>query len=209
VDASRDFDDFPRTREAPRVLSKAGALILTKCQNLSGPELETLRKKLPTDLPIFEAESVVVGLRALEGGDRPNLSSPLGLVSGLAHPQSFEDSVRKLDPSLKIKRRDFPDHHPFSLRDVEGIESWAREEKIPLLLITEKDEVKIKKQVLQLRAGKTQTPRGTSALEGGISGGDDQLEDSRELLWAVLGIETKIRETEIWHKYLKDFLREQ
>jgi tetraacyldisaccharide 4'-kinase len=62
----------------------------------------------------------------------------VGLLAGLANPENFRRSVEQLGARV-IAERYFPDHHPYSPKDLVGLETQA-----PLWLTTEKDAVKIR-----------------------------------------------------------------
>jgi tetraacyldisaccharide 4'-kinase len=89
----------------------------------------------------FAARRRATRLRRLDGGEGGALASlagrEVGLLSGIAVPESFERSVASLGARV-VARRSFPDHHVYRQRDLRGLASEAE-----LWLTTEKDAVKI------------------------------------------------------------------
>lgn len=68
------------------------------------------------------------------------------LFSGLANPLNFEKTVISLDPEY-IERIDFLDHHSFKNKDIELIKKRARDINARYIITTEKDIVKIPKDI--------------------------------------------------------------
>jgi tetraacyldisaccharide 4'-kinase len=89
----------------------------------------------------FEACREAVGLRRLDGGPTAGPESlkgrRVGLISGLAVPESFERSVVALGARV-VARRTLPDHHAYRPSDLRGLAGAAE-----LWLTTQKDAVKI------------------------------------------------------------------
>ncbi|MBP7216047.1 MAG: tetraacyldisaccharide 4'-kinase [Candidatus Omnitrophica bacterium] len=67
----------------------------------------------------------------------------VGLVSGIADPQSFEALVKKNEMTIGFSLR-FADHHVFVKQDLEKIAHYARLHRIDTLVTTEKDAVRLK-----------------------------------------------------------------
>jgi tetraacyldisaccharide 4'-kinase len=89
----------------------------------------------------FEVKRRPVGVRRLAGGDwgPPQALADLevGLLSGIAQPDSFRRTVESLGARVIHERR-FPDHHRYLEGDLRSLE-----EEAPTWLTTEKDAVKI------------------------------------------------------------------
>jgi len=62
--------------------------------------------------------------------------------AGIARPERFYSDLEGAGWQL-AGRRSFPDHHPFSLRDIESVARAAREAGAQVLLTTEKDAVRL------------------------------------------------------------------
>jgi tetraacyldisaccharide 4'-kinase len=90
---------------------------------------------------------------------------------GIGNPEGFRRTLLPLCPSL-LDLRIFPDHHDYSLADVELLAAWARDLGANLVLTTQKDLVK-------LRSGHL-GPAPLRALKIGLEivAGDDVMEDA-------------------------------
>ncbi len=89
----------------------------------------------------FAARRVPVYLRPLGGGARqpPAILAgrEVGVLSGIARPEALRRSVAALGARL-VAERDFPDHHRYRPRDLDGLAKQA-----PVWITTEKDALKI------------------------------------------------------------------
>ncbi|MEN8182457.1 MAG: tetraacyldisaccharide 4'-kinase [Myxococcota bacterium] len=89
----------------------------------------------------FEARRAPRGLRPLEGGDLEDLTGlagqEVGLLSGIARPDSLRRSVTALGACVVAERR-FRDHHRYRPADLEGLSRAA-----PCWVTTEKDAIKL------------------------------------------------------------------
>lgn len=138
TDPMEAYEPIPagRAREGFEGVRRASAVILTKV-NLSSPEhVQALRRRIGEGPRIFEFSSV---LKAQDVGPGPFLA-----VSGIARPESFEALLRERYPSEKIESLAFRDHHPYKAEDVARIVAAARTMGATKVLVTEKDEVKLR-----------------------------------------------------------------
>jgi tetraacyldisaccharide 4'-kinase len=126
-------------REFPSALRLADALAV-----IDGPLREADEALLERFAPAarrFEAERRPVGVRRLSGGDWESARSladlEVGLLSGIARPDSFRRTVESLGARVIGERR-YRDHHRYRERDLRSLEEQA-----PVWLTTEKDAVKI------------------------------------------------------------------
>ena len=126
-------------REFPSVLRLADAVFV-----IDGPlhqADEALLERVAPAASRFEARRLAVGVRKLAGGELAPPGSleglEVGLLSGIARPDSFRRSVESLGARVICERR-FPDHHRYRERDLRSLERGA-----PVWLTTEKDAVKI------------------------------------------------------------------
>lgn len=182
LDASRGIQGFGVLRESPQALREAQVLVLTKSQGIADQEIERIKKFLPPDRPLFFAETKVAGIWGLLDHREKKLHGPVGLVSGLAEPRFFEKIFRSVAPDVQIKRLDFEDHHEFSDEDMRTIESWSRKENLKQIVVTEKDEVKLKK--LALKAASMSWNN-----------------------WFVLRIQNQMKNSDQWTEFLKGILK--
>lgn len=136
-------------REPLSSLSRAQAVILTRCDQVSPERLEQLRQRVrranaaiviaqanhrPHSLGIFAADpqplADIQGRRVLA-------------FCGIGNPESFFQSVRDLGAQL-IETRIWPDHHAYQADDVQQIAQWTMERpEAEWLLCTRKDWVKL------------------------------------------------------------------
>jgi tetraacyldisaccharide 4'-kinase len=126
-------------REFPSALRLADALVV-----IDGPLHEAdqvLLDRLAPEARRVGARRHPVGLRHLAGaacGPPQSLAGlEVGLLSGIARPDSFRRTVESLGARV-IRERCFHDHHRYRERDLLGLEEDA-----PVWLTTEKDAVKI------------------------------------------------------------------
>jgi len=126
-------------REFPSALRLADAVAV-----IDGPLRDADEALLDRFVPAahrVEARRRATGLRHLAGEDcgPPETLEGLevGLLSGIARPDSFRRTVESLGARV-IQERRFHDHHRYRERDLDSLEAAA-----PVWLTTEKDAVKI------------------------------------------------------------------
>jgi len=126
-------------REPPRALGRADGVVI-----VDGPLPETdaalLERVLPGS-PQFRARRRPAGLRPLAGGGAGSpeelAGTRVGMLTGLARPDSFRRSLESLGAEI-VAERCFRDHHRYCPADVRGLRRQA-----PVWVTTEKDAVKI------------------------------------------------------------------
>ncbi|MEZ0391445.1 MAG: tetraacyldisaccharide 4'-kinase [Pseudobdellovibrionaceae bacterium] len=137
VEESEDFLlPVGRLREGYSSLQRASAVILTKVNWSHSEQVENLKKKIPSGLPVYELEFHLRPLKPLETG------APVALVSGIAKPKVFEASIRQLGFQIR-EHLIFSDHHPYSVRDRQRILETFRFSGAQQILTTEKDFYKL------------------------------------------------------------------
>ncbi len=126
-------------RESPRALRNADAIGV-----VDGPlssEDEALIVAHAPGAKRFVVERSVSGTRPLSGGAHETIDSmrgkEVGLLSGIARPASFRETVESIGARV-IAERSFPDHHRYRERDFRDLGKEA-----DLWLTTEKDAGKI------------------------------------------------------------------
>lgn len=126
-------------RESPAALGRADAIGV-----VDGPLSEADEGWLGEYAPEahrFVVERTVRGTRPLAGGAEQPIEAlegrPLGLLSGLARPASFRETMEASGLRI-VAERSFPDHHRYRKADLAGLEAEA-----PLWLTTEKDAGKL------------------------------------------------------------------
>ncbi|MDO9026524.1 MAG: tetraacyldisaccharide 4'-kinase [bacterium] len=145
LDSQRPYDNgwlLPAgmLREPKRALERAEAIVLTRCNNLNSEfrmqnsEAAMFETRHKAGQPYKFADRSTSGLEALK-------SSKIILFSGIARPESFEQSVRQAGLSFTAHIK-YPDHHHYSPDHLKEIAKKA--EGCDYLLTTEKDAVKLR-----------------------------------------------------------------
>lgn len=130
---------------------RANEFILTKSDLISEAELKTIKRYLQVKFkkPVSVAKHGVTSLCDIDGNPKPLFwvsGKRVLLFSGLANPLNFEKTVISLNPEY-IERIDFIDHHHFKTKDFEMIEKRAKEMEADFIITTEKDLVKLPKNL--------------------------------------------------------------
>ncbi|MBN3039334.1 MAG: tetraacyldisaccharide 4'-kinase [Candidatus Omnitrophica bacterium] len=135
-------------REPLSSLSRADVFVLTHADAARG-NIEGLKKTLRTyncQAPIFEAEHSPCYLRDILTNQNHELSGikkqGIAVLASIGNPQSLEKTLERMGitPGLTFF---FPDHHLYTRADLEDIEKKCLQQKIELLLTTEKDVPKL------------------------------------------------------------------
>lgn len=145
-----------RMRESFSSLKRADAIFVTKANLASSDEREQLLRRIDSVFmgtterpPVYEIESALSGFTKL--GENTGEVIPtrvlegkkVVLASGIGRPESFE---RLMSQDAKVQIADhvvFADHHRYSKADLDLISSRVRETGAELLVVTEKDAVKM------------------------------------------------------------------
>jgi tetraacyldisaccharide 4'-kinase len=130
-------------REGPRALLRAGAIVITRTDQVEAQELAALEEELEElapGVPHVLAAHRPRGLRGLSGGSAAPSAlrgRVVDLVSGIGNPEAFEETVRSLGGEVRVHRR-FGDHHDYGPDDLSGLgadDGWT--------VTTAKDAVKL------------------------------------------------------------------
>lgn len=137
-------------REPPSSLSRAGAIIITRCDLVKRGEREKLarqaRRWAPA-VPVVESRHRPTGW--LNGdGDFRNLDEisdrPAAAFCGIGNPQAFQQTLIGVGQKI-VAFRPFPDHRDYTREDVEDLQAWARgQPKDCVIVTTQKDLVKLR-----------------------------------------------------------------
>lgn len=142
---------FPRgtLREPSGGLRRAGAVVLTRCDQVAASEVEAVRAWLARRFPgkpVATAEHRPVEL--LGGTDAEPVESlqgrAVGAFCGIGNPAAFRHTLEALGARV-VELRAFPDHHAYTRGDVEALSRWA--DRMPPdtgLATTQKDWVKLR-----------------------------------------------------------------
>jgi tetraacyldisaccharide 4'-kinase len=136
-------------REPVSSLRRAGAVVLTRCDQSAPDTLAELREQVGRLAPgATVAETVhapegLVNEDAREGIHAVRDRAVAGFC-GLGNPEGFRRTLLDLGARL-TDFRSFPDHHAYTRDDVEGLRCWAgRQPHDALVLTTQKDLVKLR-----------------------------------------------------------------
>jgi tetraacyldisaccharide 4'-kinase len=154
IDATRPpYRDylFPRgtLREHASGLRRAGAVMLTRCDQVAEAELDHLcgwlARRFPGK-PVAKTEhkpTELLGGEAAESVDRLR-ARPVAGFCGIGNPTAFRRTLESQGAQV-VSFRTFPDHHPYTGTDVEDLTRWA--DTLPrdvLIATTQKDWVKLR-----------------------------------------------------------------
>jgi tetraacyldisaccharide 4'-kinase len=152
VDCQQPFGNnhlLPRgtLREPPSHLSRASNIFITKATSATD-DLRRLIQRFNPRAGIIECvhqplyfEDVFTGTRHAIGEIR---GRKVASFSGIAQPESFEESLVKLGAELVASKR-FADHHRFTQQEVLNVINRGKKRQASLVLTTQKDAVRFPK----------------------------------------------------------------
>jgi len=140
---------FPagRLREPLTALRRADLFFLTRTEQSDRTRevSEFLRRYHPRAAQVHSIFRPYA-LRKLPGGEQRELESlsnqPVLAFSGIGNPEALESSLKTSGACL-VGRRHFPDHHPYTRRDIDCIEKLAKDVNARMIVTTEKDAVRL------------------------------------------------------------------
>jgi tetraacyldisaccharide 4'-kinase len=146
---------FPRglLREPVRALRRAGIVVLSRADLVSGPDRAAIRREAERragPLRWVEARHAPLDLIDARGLARPLDDLVHGKVAafcGIGNPEGFRRTLVPLCGTLGGFRT-FPDHHPYRAADVADLTAWSRSLDVDLALTTQKDLVKLRAETL-------------------------------------------------------------
>jgi tetraacyldisaccharide 4'-kinase len=134
-------------REPPTHLARAGTVFITK----TGGDTTALRARIARYNPtagIIECVHQPLYFENVFTGERHDLAFIRGLrvasVSGIAQPESFEQSLVKLGAELVYAKR-FADHHRFTQQELINVINRSKKRQAAVILTTQKDAVRLPK----------------------------------------------------------------
>jgi tetraacyldisaccharide 4'-kinase len=173
-------------REPPRSLRRAGAVILTRCDQVNETERRRLRADIDRHAPGMPLVETVH--RPMELVNHERLTKPLSWVRqrpviafcGLGNPEAFQRTLQTVGATAH-EFRTFPDHHAYTRADIEDLRAWARQQATDcLVLTTQKDLVKLRQTQLgghelwalrirlQVEAGQEELDQKLRSVVGGL-----------------------------------------
>jgi tetraacyldisaccharide 4'-kinase len=154
IDATRPptrDDLFPRgtLREPAGGLRRADAIVLTRCDQVEGAEVEAIRDWLNQRFPGKPVAATEHRPVELIGGMEAESIETLrqravGGFCGIGNPAAFQRTLEGLGARI-VEFRSFPDHHAYTREDVEELTRWAS--TLPAdatIATTQKDWVKLR-----------------------------------------------------------------
>ncbi len=172
---------FPRgmLREPVAGLRRADMVIVSRADLVDPQRLDPIWQQIAGIAPhavrieaahaphtLVDVESQSASLDSLSG-------QRLAAFCGIGNPAGFRETLLRCGLDIAAWR-EFPDHHPYSPRDLQALDTWVQSQDATAVLCTRKDLVKIgRKQVanrpLWAVAIETRFPRGQAALEKALA----------------------------------------
>ena len=155
LDATDPFGQgrmFPRglLREPPSSLRRAGAVLMTRCDQVSESAVNDLiqyARTVAPGRPVVTTTHAPVAWIQHDRADQPVDAlrrRPAAAFCGIGNPKAFQRTLRDVGVDL-IAVRTFPDHHAYTRADVEDLRNWARQQPADAALVTtQKDLVKLR-----------------------------------------------------------------
>ncbi len=134
-------------REPLSAIKRADVILLTRVDQCD--DLDSIYSKLnlvAPSVPVFESMHCPTSLytinenRSIELGDIKGKN--ILAVCGIANPSAFYNTLKSLCP-LNITLVKFPDHHEYTISDINTIRRKALETKSDYIITTEKDSMKL------------------------------------------------------------------
>ena len=152
IDCQQPFGNehlLPRgtLREPPSHLARAHTIFITKSDGNTA-ELRERITKLNPSAPIIECIHRPLYFEDVFTGERKGLELLAGKkvasLSGIAQPESFEQSLVKLGGELVYSKR-FADHHRFTQQEILNAINRAKKRQAEIIVTTQKDAVRFPK----------------------------------------------------------------
>lgn len=133
-------------REPPEHLRRATHIIITKCNGSDLTPLYERIRRFNHTADIIESCHRPVELCDMFTGETLPLSYlknlKVGVLSGIASPESFEQSLRHLGAILELTQS-YTDHHRYSRKEIKRFIHRCARRDLSMILTTEKDAVRI------------------------------------------------------------------
>lgn len=132
-------------REPPEELRRANIIFITKCDGRDLSELRAELRRYNNHAEFVECAHKPLHLEEIFTHEVKPLSFlkdlRVGMISGIARPESFEDGLRKLGVELIYSRR-YADHHRFSEGEIAKMFERSKARGARAVITTEKDSVR-------------------------------------------------------------------
>jgi tetraacyldisaccharide 4'-kinase len=134
-------------REPPSHLARAQTIFITKSDGQTA-ELRERISKLNPDAAVIECVHHPLYLEDVFTGEQKTLDflrgKKVASLSGIAQPESFEQSLVTLGADLVYSKR-FADHHRFSQQEVLNVINRGKKRQAEVIITTQKDAVRFPK----------------------------------------------------------------
>ena len=134
-------------REPPSHLARAQTIFITKSDGNTGALRERI-KKLNSHAAIIECVHQPLYFEDVFTGERKGLEflqgKKVASLSGIAQPESFEQSLVKLGSELVYAKR-FADHHRFTQQEILNAINRSKKRSADIIVTTQKDAVRFPK----------------------------------------------------------------
>lgn len=128
-------------REPKSAAGRAGVLVFSRCESEKTPHWEWLSRVCP-QTPRFAMRYRPAGLFDVESGEALPADEPALAFSGIGTPESFSTVLGKAGVQV-VRQVDYPDHHLYTVRELDQLSSLAQQLGAARLVTTEKDAIKI------------------------------------------------------------------
>lgn len=139
---------FPRgpLREPMAGINRADIVLINKSPKQGNDELLARIGKVKSGLPVFKSTYRPDNLISLDSPEEIDINRLDGArvcaLSAIADPSSFTSLLISLGAEVQMDRI-FADHHSFTLEDIKTILKEAGQQDISMIVMTEKDAVKM------------------------------------------------------------------
>ena len=134
-------------REPPSHLARAHTIFITKSDGQTAALRERIARLNPT-APVIECVHQPLYFEDVFTGERKGLELLAGKkvasLSGIAQPESFEQSLVQLGGELVYSKR-FADHHRFTQQEILNAINRAKKRQAEIIVTTQKDAVRFPK----------------------------------------------------------------
>ena len=136
-------------RESLRGISRAQAVVITRCDLVDPGELENIEQKLRRYKPdIIISRSQHKAVEVIFADTRKSSVDYLNgqkvwAFCGIGNPGAFEQTLKQTGCNI-LGSRTFSDHHLYSINDIDEITAQAQQAEAQIILTTEKDWGKVR-----------------------------------------------------------------
>ena len=136
-------------RESPRGLKRAGAVVLTRCDQADTEQVTRIRECVARLSPgVCVVETAHRPAELVNGEQSAGLDEikqrPIAAFCGIGNPEAFRRTLTDLGANL-CEFRTYADHHGYTREDIENLRRWAKALPADAMIVTtQKDLVKVR-----------------------------------------------------------------